>query len=568
MTPQPMVQNTTVEPAREPAAASPSPSRGPARRIWHLVAFCSVALASLAVDLGRVHLQSHSDSYVPILASLQRWTLFYWDQARYGLLVPLIALPVTDPLYNLLLQRAILILSGLVAIPLIVRFVLPRSPWVHTGLLAIAALLSLAPHPWSFEYLADQPYGLSLVLALGALVLAETPPGTRCGVMPWRWGVSPLRLLSATVLMIAAHWVNVAAGLILLPLAAARAAGELIGSGTWCWRSLFKNTAFICAGLIAGQIMLRSYAAISGVHRGVHFAVLPPALWLGAWLATLRDSLRATGTAWPIFMLAASVLALLVASRHRGAESERARRHVALGHGLLLAGAGLAYALAMASFRWVADNGFGYRYFAPTVVMLHVAACSTVASAIACHARAARIRGTTLAALVPLAALWSYGMPSVSRVRTDVEVKSGHLSEAVLHFRCDILAGDYWTVWPTVLHASIILHERRGEGAVYGLTARARPTVPLWAGRPVGDLRVCRIASERAEAERWLRMYGLWPVEVLAERGGIELLVAGKASHGRLDSCRPGASGSRTERSASVDERARARPAWACGDPG
>ena len=42
---------------------------------------------------------------MPVLVSLQRWTPFYWDQERYGMLIPALALPVRDPLLNLLLQR-------------------------------------------------------------------------------------------------------------------------------------------------------------------------------------------------------------------------------------------------------------------------------------------------------------------------------------------------------------------------------------------------------------------------------------------------------------------------------
>ncbi|MCM2335078.1 MAG: hypothetical protein NDI82_14180, partial [Anaeromyxobacteraceae bacterium] len=64
-----------------------------------------------------------------MLVSLQRWTPFYWDQERYGMLVPLLALPVRDPLWNLLLQRGLLVLGGLAAVVLLARHALPDRDW-------------------------------------------------------------------------------------------------------------------------------------------------------------------------------------------------------------------------------------------------------------------------------------------------------------------------------------------------------------------------------------------------------------------------------------------------------
>ena len=54
----------------------------------------ALAVAAALVDLGGFHRLEQADSIVPVLVSLQRWTPFFWDQERFGMLVPLLALPV------------------------------------------------------------------------------------------------------------------------------------------------------------------------------------------------------------------------------------------------------------------------------------------------------------------------------------------------------------------------------------------------------------------------------------------------------------------------------------------
>ena len=161
----------------------------------------TIAASAALVVLGDLHRLDHADAIVPVLVSLQRWTPFYWDQERYGMLIPLLALPVRDPLWNLLVQRALLVAAGLGAALLLARHVLAGRDWPLAGALSAGALLMLAPAPWRFEYLGDQPYGLSLALALAVLALAEARGSQR---------PTPARVVAGLVLVVAAHWVNAA----------------------------------------------------------------------------------------------------------------------------------------------------------------------------------------------------------------------------------------------------------------------------------------------------------------------------------------------------------------------
>jgi len=95
----------------------------------------------------------------------------------------------------------------------------------------------------------------------------------------------------------------------------------------------------------------------------------------------------------------------------------------------------------------------------------------------------------------------------------------------VLAARCDVLAGDYWTVWPAVWHAALVQHERADARRVYGLTHRATPTARDWRARPREALRICRPAGEERQADRWLRDFGMPPMRAEERVGRIETLV-------------------------------------------
>ncbi|HSN93235.1 MAG TPA: hypothetical protein VLS93_18540, partial [Anaeromyxobacteraceae bacterium] len=327
----------------------------------------ALALAALLVDLGRFHRLEHGDSIVPVLVALQRWTPFYWDQERYGMLVPLLSLPVRDPLGNLLVQRGLLVLAGLASVVLLARHVLSRRDWPLAGALAAASLFLAAPEAWRFEFLGDQPYGLSAALALAGLALAEPGPG---GVRPAR------RLAAGAVLVLAAHWVNAAAGLALVPLALARAAvdrregepaAEVRGR-------LTVDLALLGGGLAVGQALVRLYPVLSGQRSYLALGFLPPGRWPSAWDALLGNAWRDAG-AWPWFLAAAAAagVALLALPPVRSLlrpEVERA---------LLLLAAALAYALLAGTLEWVADNAFHWRYLAPSAVLVHVAAVGLLA---------------------------------------------------------------------------------------------------------------------------------------------------------------------------------------------
>ncbi len=486
-------------------------------RLWPLhratILLGAVAVAAALLDLGRLHRLEQGDSIVPVLVSLQRWTPFFWDQERYGMLVPLLALPFRDPLRNLLVQRLLLGAAGLGAVVLLARHVLAGRDWPLAGALAAAGLLAAAPAPWLFEYLFDQPYGLALALAAAGLALAD--PAPQIGGARWA------RVASGGLLVVAAHWVNAATGILLLALAVARAAVDrLEGEDRSTVRTrLVRDAVLLGVGLAAGQAFLRLYPVLAHEPLRLDVALLPRSALPGAWATFLANAWRDAG-AWRGAVVAAALggTALLALAP--------LRPHLpgALLRAAALLAAALAYALFAGSLRWVEENAFHWRYLAPSAVLVHLAAASLLAEPLARLRRTARPAGLFALALVPAAALAVAGPPSLARVRADLDLAAGRLTPDLLAARCDVLAGDYWTVWPAVWHAGLALHERGESRRVYGLTHRATPTAAAWRGRPAGAVRLCRPAGEAAAADRWLRDFGLPPMRGGGRVGAVEIL--------------------------------------------
>jgi hypothetical protein len=453
-----------------------------------------------------------------VLVSLQRWTPLYWDQERYGMLVPLLALPFRDPLANLLVQRGLLVLAGLASAVLLARWALAGRGAALAGLLGAGALLLLLPAPWLFEYLGDQPYGLSLALGLAGLLLASP------GATGLRWP----RRAAALALSLLSGWVNAGAGLFLAPVALARALADRLDGlpARAVARRLLGELSLVGAGLLAGQACIWLYPALTGFPLRLDLATWPTARWPWALGQLLSSGLGGAGPTWGAALAGAALLGLLLpwapAPGPSGAV-EAAPRRLRLLRVALLLGAALAYALSTAALRWVAANQFHWRYLAPSLLLAHLCGLSLLAEPLA---RARRLRGPALAAalaLLPLAAVAAFGRPSPAGVRADLDAGLGRWTEDVLAARCDVVAGDYWTVWPAVWHAGWAAH-RRGLPAPYGLTHRANPTARLWKGRAPHELRVCRVRGAEAEAERWLRAFHLWPVRLLEQRATVEVV--------------------------------------------
>jgi hypothetical protein len=470
------------------------------------------ALAALWTDLGSLHRLQHSDSLLPVLVSLQRWTPFFWEQDRYGMLIPLLARPVTNPFGNLLLQGFLNVFFGLSAFFVLARYMVPGPTYPIIGALGAAAFLTLTPAAYRFDYLMDANYGLWMVLGLGSLIVIEDRPGGS----PRRgsWG----RGLTALVLVVLAHWVYRATALYLGILVVLRTlfapgfvreAVQSLRDRELPARERLLRLArsgpgrallLLLAGYLAGRELTRLARHQSTALRGE-----PLSQWPEAWSSLVAQTARALapGT-WPLVLGAAAGL-VVAACLIRGRDRLKAipGRDVAA----LVATAALV-ALFMGTRYWVKINEYEPRYLLPSVMLAQAALWIVIALPLGCSwaMRHQRMLPALAAVLLFLSVAWSYGTPSPRRVRADLD-RLGRLTPDVLAAGCTHLAGNYWTVWKTVFHTNLTLYERGARRTVWGVTFRGQPASELWIHKPQEERCVC-IPVGDPYGDNWLLSFG------------------------------------------------------------
>jgi hypothetical protein len=494
---------------------------------WLLVS----AVVAVWIDLGTLHRDHQADSLVPVLVSLQRWTPFLWSQDRIGMLVPLLAIPFRNPLANLLVQEGLYVLGGLAAVFLLMRYVLRDVIFPLVAAVSAALFLCLAPAEYRFMFFSGTFYGLWLALGLGGLLLAETPVAGR---------LSLPRCCGAFGLLVLAHWVFTAAGLVLGPLVVFRSlfcpamAGQCVDCGVPA-RSRLRQSIYEAWRRIRteGGTELVLLALAFGV--GLILMTLCPdhqldvrgvsaAQWPDAWQRFAVTTWNALAPHhWPFGLV------LTAGAGMACWWLPQVRRHAMAGVRAAgaLAAAGVIFGLYMGTTLWV-QSDCDARYWMPAVFLLQ-AALVVLAVAPVCSTLGRRFSSGLNLLVAPsllLAASYSYGLPSLVGVRADLDRRWGALAHEVVGARCTHVAGDYWTVWPLVFSASQILAERGEDRPVWGITYRCGPTQPFGVQTPRDQLRVAVMVGERQKADPWLAGYGLPALQVKEERSGIWVLAA------------------------------------------
>lgn len=464
------------------------------------VALC--AIAATVIDLGPFHRLHDGDSLQSVLLSLYRWQPFPWEQDRFGMLVPLLTAGMRDPFATLLVQSWLTcfsMLAGFFALAAIATGA--RSSFV-AGALSSALFLATAGEYWRFMLLSTvmPNYGLALAAAGAALLLRDE-------------GVGRLRWIAGAAFLALGAWVNTGAPLVIAPavmvrmfLAGQPAAGAPRRRGTIVLLMVMAS--------LAGSMWMSTTAPVR-----MNYGLLPPSDWPACWAGLLRNAGR-DGVVSPAHLAAWGVLVLAtVALAGSGVVN---RRRIAGAGAPLVAGAAALW-LALGALNWVKSQGLAGRYLLPAVVTLDAAVAGAFTTALLERFRAPRLLtplrlaagGTFLAVVAAL-----YLPPSVRGVRNDLDVTIGTRTQEVLDAGITHVAGSYWTVWPTVFHANMVLHEMGSERSIWGLAHRASPTSDRWARIPFADWRVAAIPQEfedpwTRQVYRAYRLPALVPVDTL-----------------------------------------------------
>lgn len=517
--------------------------------LWPYLVLC--AGVGLVVSLGAFHQGHIADTLLPILVSLQKWTPYFWEQDRIGMLVPLLTLPIRHPLLNLLVQEAIYVSAALAAMYLLPRYMLPERNYALAGTLSAAAFLGLAPEGWFFGFTAFTFYGVWLALGLGALVLVDGRPGTP--ILGWRW-------LMALGLLVLAHWVYSATALLLGPLVVARflvgrkgtkpadAQGDrptVIGGRTsWTWIRRVFRTEFgsqlllLCLGFGLSFLFIR--LATRHIPSHTDSSALPAAQWSNTWGQLLKKGWSCLAPYhWPCFLLGTAFAGLV----QLGVSARRRQAGVAWRAAIAVSTAAIVYLLFMGTRRWVVLNSYNPRYMYPSYFLFQGALAILAAGQLplAISHRFSKQAYLLATAGLLIAALTSFHFPSVKKVRDDLDRTIGTRTADILAARCTHVAGSYWKVWPAVFHANLVLRDLGETRTIWGITFRGEPTRTQWKHMPLENIRVAvpvddkdaaaywlqafhLKADDKDEAEFWLQAFHLPPMVVVERRSTIYVL--------------------------------------------
>ncbi|HWF87097.1 MAG TPA: hypothetical protein VG222_19705 [Vicinamibacterales bacterium] len=364
------------------------------------------------------------------------------------MLVPLLATPFHDPFVNLLVQGWLTTFAALLAPFLVARYVGADRYWIAAGALANACLFLVAAPGIQFDWLITQPYALSMSLGVASLLLAD------------RFGKSRTAVFVALVLMLAAHWVNLAVCVVLVPLILARG------------RATLQQVSLTGAG-VAGGTLLKHWSTGTATAT----KILSVAEWPHGWAQLLRTT--SAGIAHPWGLIALVLFALIGAI----VLSRRAPLDKSITGAVVAFVSACCYWLVIGTFEHVQHNDYYARYVFPSVLLFAVGMALLVVAA----GHRPRVAAAIACLVFVVSAGVSYGVPSLKRLRRNMDRTIGVLTPDIMAADATVLAGDYWTVWPAVFHANMILYERTGHVGVFGLTYRSDQTAGMWLTRVKTD---------------------------------------------------------------------------------
>ncbi|HJX26779.1 MAG TPA: hypothetical protein VJ885_02615, partial [Thermoanaerobaculia bacterium] len=473
---------------------------------WWLAAVAVLAATlGLWIDLTPIHRHHNADSIVQILASLVHWTPFFWEQNRFGQLVPLLALPIENPWHNLLFQVWLRLLALAASFFLLARVAVPRPWWPAVGGAALGCFL-LAKSPAHQTYLLAQPYFQAMALALGGVLLIDS--GRRA------------QRIAGSVLVAIAFWVSLATLFWLLPLLLLR---RLLGLE----RTDRGSYVFLLTGAcFAASLAASALDALFG-FGGTDLGPSPVADWPKAWLGLGEGALRYLSPRWAagVGLTLCAVAVLALSGRRFGSWRRRARP--ALAAGLCLLGTALGEIAALGTSGWIHLMQYDSRFIVSGLIALIVAGPALVLTLLLEETTPLWRRtanALALVALLPITFL-RYGPPSPTGARQALDAGLGRHSAEIIASGGTHVIGNFWRVWPAVFHANLALFERGESRRVWGLTFRSLPTRALWNRPDWGSARFAALGSEE-EIEAYRERFGIPRLFRKADLGRVEIYSA------------------------------------------
>ncbi|MBC8164561.1 MAG: hypothetical protein H7Y20_01670, partial [Bryobacteraceae bacterium] len=169
---------------------------------WQMLAFVACCIYSAAaIATSWINTAHNSDTVLQSFISIHKWTPYYWEENRFGMLVPALAAPIRAWGWNLLVQMFLIAGSGLGCLYLTARLTGSTRLQAQSGTPLIFAVVLLIFRPGAaLVLLLSSTYLPPLFLMLAALRV-WTDQGT---------ARLPLRVAGFVFLLLLSLWINTA----------------------------------------------------------------------------------------------------------------------------------------------------------------------------------------------------------------------------------------------------------------------------------------------------------------------------------------------------------------------
>jgi len=451
----------------------------------------------------------HSDAAVPVLVSTVKWSVFYWEEDRFGMVLQLLASFVHDPLWNYFLQNIMSAMLSLSSFFFLARFVFGPRYFFLAGLIGSTAFLGLYSNFKAYEYLGiAQCYGTSAGFGYcGALLLQSRPRSLALRLLSILSGalsifssilVGPVFFFSFVPLLffrkllaLPHYW-----GLEAPPESdsppSACTYGRLLKLDSDVW--LLAICILSLLGYVA--LMLTSQYHVPGRYSFIEFAKIPEKIIF--LLGSFREEIFPD---WPVSTLLACLGVTSCATLFRS------QNHV-LRQLAWRSAAALAAAIFCDTMTILLNTYTGsarHMYFSQIMFLVLLAGTTSLAAATFMRSTLRPLNVVTFLACCALV-LALYGFPSYRATRLAFEERFKPIADEIIQANCTHFLGSYWNTWTTVFYTNHRLNELGRQDKLWGLGQRSDNTRELWQAVNSNS----RFCSDRSEKVDWLLdFYGI-----------------------------------------------------------
>ncbi|MBN1960236.1 MAG: hypothetical protein JW841_04760 [Deltaproteobacteria bacterium] len=470
------------------------------RHTTAIIILCLCGICAFWIIANARYTASHDgDSLVPILSSLYYWTFFYWQQNRFGMLIPLLTKPISDPWLNLQIQNWLNVFCACTIFFLAAKVIGAKS-YLSAGLLSLTVFLATTHDHFQFSaFSTQQPYPVSLALIFAAIALWD--------IQKKKW-----QILSFCLSLLGA-WVNTSAPIIALLIIIFRYRSPFVHEDNPTSSRLvkffhnFNIVADIRLIIVLTISLFAGYLAVRvSPWNNTRLSSVSLTLWPNAIVQLSRNLINEYG---PHTIIVGFVILLILLSLITLATTNLKYRHV-LHITLSLFITALVFYLFISSLRWLKSNMYASRYAIPSVILILVASAIQITDTFLLWFNSNKNKIFTIIFTIGLLFCLAYrfGPPSMSTARTQFDNTFGKNSANIINVGCTHLIGNYYEVWPAVLHSNMLRYEHSNNSRIWGITARSVVNESLWRNTPFKDWTICQLGDD-SEREKYINAYHL-----------------------------------------------------------